>query len=135
MPAKRNHCVWPCLVVLLGVVSTGFTFVEKQPGVITIFTNQGRGLVNKKIFGNNLAGYDPSTYEQSREKYRGFSDFGGGLWDPELNHPVPEVSALMKEAGISVLRFPGGCGTHHYDWKQTIGKDRSEFRFGLDEFL
>ncbi|MCA9406038.1 MAG: hypothetical protein KC684_05835 [Candidatus Omnitrophica bacterium] len=135
MPAKRNRCVWSCLLVLLGAVSTGFTFVEKQPGVITVFTNQERGLVNKKVFGNNVAGYDPSTYEQSREEYCGFSDFGGGLWDPELNRPVSEVLALMKEAGVSVLRFPGGCGTHHYDWKKTIGKDRSEFRFGLDEFL
>jgi alpha-N-arabinofuranosidase len=33
------------------------------------------------------------------------------------------------------VRFPGGCGTHLYDWKKSIGKQREHFLFGLDEFL
>ncbi len=102
---------------------------------ITVLTNSKAGAVNKKIFGNNLSGYDPSTYENCGKGYYGYTDFGAGIWDRKWEAPVDDVMALAKGIGIASVRFPGGCGTHHYDWKETIGKKRKHFWFGLDEFL
>jgi alpha-N-arabinofuranosidase len=38
---------------------------------------------------------------------------------------------------MSVSRWPGGCGAHRFDWKQTVGplSDRPKQQFGLPEFL
>jgi alpha-N-arabinofuranosidase len=50
---------------------------------------------------------------------------------------VPEVLALSKEIGVAMLRYPGGCLVHNYDWKAAVGplKDRPNFAFGVDEFI
>ncbi len=94
------------------------------------------GPVNKGVFGNNLIAYDPLTYEDWTDvPYYGYMDHGAGIWDPSRRSPVPEVIGLSREAGISSLRFPGGCGVHHYDWKKAVGKEREHFLFGVDEFL
>ena len=91
--------------------------------------------VNQRIFGSNLLDYDPTTFEDSAKKYFGNSDYGAGIWDARFGSPVDFVIKAGKEIGISVVRFPGGCGTHHYDWKQGIEKNRKGFLFGIDEFL
>lgn len=91
---------------------------------------------NSMVFGNNSVGYDPGTYEKDQVRnFRGYSDYGAGLWDPKWDKPVGTAINLAKEVGITLLRYPGGCGVHNYDWKSTIGKERKEFLFGLDEFM
>jgi len=102
---------------------------------ITIYYDKEIGQVNKKIYGNNFIAYDPSTYENWSREYYGYSDYGAGIWDPKWNEPVKEVVNLAREAGITMLRFPGGCGTHHYNWKNAIGSKREHFLYGIDEFL
>jgi alpha-L-arabinofuranosidase len=102
---------------------------------INVYYNQELGQVNNKIFGNNFLGYDPMTYEDWSKEYYGYSDFGAGIWDPKQKHAVKETIDLAKGAGITIARFPGGCGTHHYNWKTSIGKERKHFLYGLDEFL
>ena len=102
---------------------------------IVIHCDSDRGKINEKIFGNNIIAYDPTTYENWIKDYYGYSDYGAGIWDPRLKQSVKEVIDLAKETGISVARFPGGCGSHHYNWKKAIGKDRKHFLYGLDEFL
>jgi alpha-N-arabinofuranosidase len=102
---------------------------------IVVLANRGRGSVNPRVFGTNLLGYDPMTYETWADSYVGFSNFGEGLWDPQRRRPVPAMLDLLKRAGASVVRFPGGCGTHHYDWKRAVGAGRADFLFGIDEFL
>ena len=48
----------------------------------------------------------------------------------------PAIIDLAKEMGIGINLWPGGCGTHFYDWKKTIGPGREKYwTFGLDEFL
>ncbi|MBF0571951.1 MAG: hypothetical protein HQL12_08805 [Candidatus Omnitrophica bacterium] len=91
--------------------------------------------VNQKIFGNNLLGYDPASYQNINIKYYGYSDYGSGIWSVKWQNIVKEPIQLAKDAGLKVARFPGGCGSHHYDWKQTIGQKRIHFLYGLDEFL
>lgn len=116
----------------------GLIFILRAYGeeaVIVIDTSADEGLVNKKIFGSNLLGYDPALYKKNRKHYYGHSDYGAGIWDPERGGPNKEAVRLAKEAGISVLRFPGGCGSHNYDWKKAVGSTRIHNLFGIDEFI
>lgn len=106
-----------------------------EDNVVTVYLNKRLGQINKKIYGNNIIAYDPMTYENWAHEYYGFSDYGAGIWSPVQNKSVEEVIDLAKESGITMLRFPGGCGSHHYDWKKTIGKERQHFLYGMDEFL
>ncbi|HEX2949300.1 MAG TPA: hypothetical protein VHV83_06990, partial [Armatimonadota bacterium] len=50
---------------------------------------------------------------------------------------VPEVIQFSKDIGMKMMRYPGGCITHGFDWKEAVGpvKDRPNYSFGLDEFL
>jgi alpha-N-arabinofuranosidase len=38
---------------------------------------------------------------------------------------------------MSVLRYPGGCLAHNFDWRKTVGPDakKNGWLFGLDEYL
>lgn len=110
-------------------------WLAAEDTLINIYYKKELGQVNKKVFGNNFIAYDPSTYEDWTSAYYGYSDYGAGIWDAQLGKPVEEAVKLAKEAGIRILRFPGGCGAHHYDWKKAIGKDRIHFLYGIDEFL
>lgn len=102
---------------------------------IVVNPEKRTGVVRKEIFGNNIIAYDPTTYENWVKKFYGYSDFGAGIWDSKWNESVGEVVKLAQDAHVTVLRFPGGCGTHHYIWQNTIGKNRKDFLFGIDEFL
>ena len=100
--------------------------------------------VNKDIMGQMLAAFDTCRLYPSKKcsnqpdtwKYR-YSNLGGGVWDAVNNIPNQKAVDLAKEIKVSTLRFPGGCGTHHYNWKEAIGpvEKRLSFRFGLDEFM
>ncbi len=60
-----------------------------------------------------------------------------GWWDPSAQRPVSSAVSLAKEAGISALRYPGGCLGHGFYWKKTIGpvEDRKDFAFGVMEYM
>ncbi|MCW5203742.1 hypothetical protein VU12_12490 [Desulfobulbus sp. US4] len=85
-------------------------------------------------------GYDP-CYDRSKKgicKNHGqYSNKGAGQWDHKNGKPNSYLLQSLKALQPGTLRFPGGCGTHLYDWKKTIGslKKRPLFRFGIDEFL
>jgi alpha-N-arabinofuranosidase len=98
----------------------------EKTNAVTVLINREEGPVNKKIFGNNVLGHEGLKS----------ADYGYGLWDSKWDRAsVRAVVDLAKGAGITMVRFPGGCGTHAYDWKKAVGKDRKEFLFGIDEFL
>jgi alpha-N-arabinofuranosidase len=103
---------------------------------ITIDCTNIIGVVNRKVFGNNCLAHDPSmtTTEPWASNFQGYSDYGAGLWDPNQNGPVQNAIQLVRDAGISVLRFPGGCGSHGYNWTNAVKKGRDSFKFGLCEF-
>ncbi|MBN2144931.1 MAG: hypothetical protein JW774_09935 [Candidatus Aureabacteria bacterium] len=122
------------ILLFLFIIFSTYSRVFAQ-NIITVYCGKTLATVNPNIFGNNLLGYDPSTYEDWTEEFYGYSDYGAGIWDPVSARPNADVIDLMKKAGFRVLRFPGGCGSHTYDWKETVGKNRKNFLFGLDEFL
>jgi len=131
---KRNNSFFLFFIFLFfGILPN---VVYSQEAKISIDCSQELGEINPLVFGNNLIAYDPKTYENGWVKeYYGYSDFGAGIWDSFKNKPQPEVIKLAKDVGITVVRFPGGCGAHHYNWKEAIGKKRRHFLFGIDEFL
>src|SRR3989338_2397 len=106
---------------VLGIFNYGLTAENS----ISLSVSTEKGDVNKSVFGSNLLG--------QLKGVRG--DYGYGVWDPKWSAPVGNAINLMKEAKITVLRFPGGLGASLYDWKLAIGKDRSDYLFGINEFL
>ncbi len=127
-------------IVLVGLFTLFICSIDSwqvlaENNVITVYRNREMGVINKKVLGNNFIGYDPTTYEDWTKEYYGYSDNGAGMWNPKKNEPVKEVIDLAKTTGIAIARFPGGCGAHHYNWKNAIGKNRKHFLFGIDEFL
>ncbi|MEO8028241.1 MAG: alpha-L-arabinofuranosidase C-terminal domain-containing protein [Bryobacteraceae bacterium] len=77
----------------------------------------------------------------------------GGLWVGKQS-PIPNVDGFRREAidalrelGIPVLRWPGGCFADDYHWRDGIGKDRpkrvnihwgdyvEDNSFGVHEFM
>jgi len=123
------------LFILAFALQTDHSASAGQKHTITIHTRKVLGTVNEMVFGTNLIGYDPTTYEDWPGEYTGYSDFGAGIWVPSKNEPAREVVELARNARAAVMRFPGGCGTHKYDWRQAVGKDRKKFLFGIEEFL
>lgn len=87
------------------------------------------GLINRMVLGNNALGY------LHRETV--YSAKGAGLWDPIMRAPVPGMVNLARDAGVSNIRWPGGCGVHSFNWKLTVGplETRPKQPFGLGEFL
>lgn len=77
----------------------------------------------------------------------------GGLYEPEMldcdhNGFRKEVKALISEAGVTAIRYPGGNFVSGYDWKDGIGPKESRptrkelawgtietNQVGVDEFL
>ena len=126
------------ILALLAIVVTVLFNVQSSFGnesVITVYTETETGRINKNVFGNNFLGYDPASYEERHRIYYGLSDYGAGAWDPRQKKPVKEVMDLAKQAGLSILRFPGGCGAHFYNWRDAVGGGRRHFLYGLEEFL
>jgi len=117
------------LTVLLLGMSLAVVEVYAEPARIVVHPTEEIGAVNPLVFGNNQL-----VYEDPREEY---GNRGAGIWDPDTRAPVPEYVDLAREAGITINRWPGGCGVHYYDWKRTVGPldQRPEQQFGLSEFL
>lgn len=97
--------------------------IRVEPAVTT-------GPVKRNVLGNNV-------YIRGVNFEDAVSNRGGGIWDPIAGRPAPEYATLAKQAGISVLRWPGGEVSRHLDWKTTVGllSRRPQQRFGLPEFL
>lgn len=100
-------------------------YAAKSSDKITIDFTKEKGAANPKVYGSNLLGHEGAKA----------ADYGYGLWDGKWGGIQEEPLRLAKEAGITMARFPGGCGSHDYDWKQAVGKNRTVFGFGIDEFL
>lgn len=114
--------------IALLVVSAPETYGAGR-ATIRVHPDRVLGPVNRLILGHNML-----AYQDSREDY---GNRGAGIWDPEKRQPVPDYVALARECGMTVARWPGGCGAHRYNWKKTVGPlaDRPDQQFGLPEFL
>jgi alpha-L-arabinofuranosidase len=110
------------------VATSGWTArlqVDPRPGAA----------VNPLVFGDNVEAWDSrhggTTYSIPNGRY------ASGLWNPTANAPRPEVLALLRTAGVTALRYPGGTLVNSYDWKKTVGPpaERPDNLFGVAEYL
>ncbi len=103
---------------------------------ISIDAKKILGPVNRLVFGHNIeAGNGKGIFGTSDTP--GSMRAGDGFWNPNANAPVPEAVRLTRDVGASLLRYPGGCLAHGFDWKATIGplQSRPQWAFGLGEYL
>ena len=106
-----------------------------EVGKIEINAANILGQVNPYVFGNNIRAADSKNIHGLESVPYGRT--GSGVWNPETKAPVPEVLQLIKDVGITIMRYPGGCLVHNFDWKKAVGpvEDRPDFAFGIDEFI
>ena len=111
-----------------------FSCVPDKSPCIVVNAKKTVGKVNPWVFGNNMLGYQKSAWRHGNPDY---DSRGSGTWDPEKRCSVPEMVAMAKNIGLSVARYPGGCGVHLFDWKKTVGPvaKRPDQQFGLPEFM
>ncbi len=100
-----------------------------RTAVVTVAADSPGPRLNPLIFGNNMLDY--------QNRRREYSDWGAGIWDAEHRRPEPHFLAAARAAGITICRWPGGCASHNYNWKRTVGplRRRPHMLFGLPEFL
>ncbi|HDZ68854.1 MAG TPA: hypothetical protein ENH43_00330, partial [Phycisphaerales bacterium] len=102
--------------------------------------------INPLIYGNNMntgSGNDTDV------------GTGWGAWDPnglsaKDGKSVQDVVDFAQDAGITILRFPGGCIAHQYHWLYGIGPyanrptinngthgwiDDTDNKYGTDEHM
>jgi len=118
------------LIVIIFILLFWSRCGYSQTNKIVINFKTSESMVNKKVFGNNCLGHisDWKPFVQ-------FSNFGSGIWDSKWNEPINTTISFAKDAGISVMRFPGGGAANTYEWKKSVGKNREEFLFGIDELV
>ena len=103
---------------------------------ITVDAAKILGDVPPLVFGHNVEAADPQfIFGQQSNPTMGRT--GDGLWNPGTRSPVPELVEVAREIGITMMRYPGGCLAHNFDWKKAVGplEERPDFTFGLDEFV
>jgi alpha-N-arabinofuranosidase len=107
--------------------------VADIPARLRIDTSAVRRTIPRDIFGTNI--------EVIRD--------ANGLWDRRRNRLDPDLVAMARDMGITLVRFPGGVWSDAYDWRHGIGpqsarattpthpggEERFRHVFGTDEAL
>lgn len=108
--------------------------------VITVDADKTVSTVKPYCFGNNLSAADgrgiyekpdAATFSLHGVKY------AGGFWDPVKNSPQEQVANLNRSLKIGMMRYPGGCLAHNFNWKHAVGplSERNEWKFGIDQYI
>ncbi|MBN2533367.1 MAG: hypothetical protein JXB88_10765 [Spirochaetales bacterium] len=126
-------------VVLLIITFLSCSTIEKEynpEARILINTDVITGKVQPFVFGQNIEAADPKDIHSPDHNYT-LGRTGDGLWDPENMQPQPQIVAAAIETGITMLRYPGGCLVHNFDWHNAVGQvhERPNFTFGIDEYI
>ncbi len=106
-----------------------------QNASITIDAARVLGLAQPLIFGHNVEAGD--SYGIFGDQHSYSSRDGSGMWNPQTRAPVPELLQLARDVDMKLLRYPGGCLAHNFNWKDAIGPvaERPNFAFGIDEWI
>lgn len=141
------HGISVALAVLVGFI--GLTVVATAAGAevrnqsrtphatVTIDTAAPPVVYNRMIFGGFLEHFD-------RQIYGGVFEPGSPLSDEHGFRK--DVLDALKELGVPVVRWPGGCYASGYHWESGVGKSRKPTddmawgvvepnTFGTDEFV
>jgi alpha-N-arabinofuranosidase len=109
----------------------------QQTANIAVRAREVLGPVNRLVFGHNIEAADNARIFSSDTTDMDLIQRGDGFWDPTKGAPVPYVLDQSKDVGMSMLRYPGGCLTHNFDWQKTVGPDakKNGWLFGVDEYF
>jgi alpha-N-arabinofuranosidase len=124
-------------ILVFALTECSLPINAQQTAKIVVTANQLLGPVNRLVFGQNIIAADNAYFYSSDTTDLNLIQRGDGFWDPSQGAPVPQVVEQSKAAGMSMLRYPGGCYAHNYDWRKTVGPDakKNGWLFGLDEYL
>lgn len=78
-----------------------------EPYDVSIDVNAGVVIreIPRELFGTNIE----------------WIDNGNGMIDPKSGRFDPDIVRLAKEAGVTVVRYPGGLFSDHFHWRDSIG--------------
>jgi len=109
----------------------------QQTASIVVNAGDVLGPVNRLVLGQNIDAADNAHLWSSDTTDLDLIQRGDGFWDPTTGLPVPLVVSESRAVAMSVLRYPGGCLAHNFDWRKTVGPDAKErgWLFGLNEYL
>jgi alpha-L-arabinofuranosidase len=124
---------------LVSVLEAGslLPLYAQQTASIVVNAGEPLGPVNRLVFGQNLEAADNAHMWSSDTTDPNLIQTGDGFWDPAKGAPVPQIVTQSRAVGMSMLRYPGGCLAHNFDWRKTIGPEAKQngWLFGLDEYL
>jgi len=125
----------PAMIVLASGSFRGLH--AQQNASIEVTAGRSLGPVNHLVFGQNIEAADTAYIFSSDKTDMNLIQKGGGVWDLAANAPVIDVLNDGKAMKMSVLRYPGGCYAHNFDWRKTVGPDakKAGWLFGLDEYM
>src|ERR1700733_1998051 len=110
---------------------------SQQSANISVDASKVLAPVNRLIFGQNIYAADNARIFSSDKTDLNLIQRGDDFWDPTTKAPLPEIVSQSKSVEMSVLRYPGGCLAHNFDWRKTVGPDakRNGWLFGINEYL
>lgn len=107
--------------------------------LIRIHADRNAGRAPEMIYGQNIEAADMRGISASLNNpvLSAIVNNASGYWDASNNRPAPIALETIKQLRCRMLRYPGGCLAHNYDWRKTVGplEQRPQWKFGLDEFL
>ncbi len=106
-------------------------------GSIDVDVNGPVAPVNHLVFGHNIEAADNAFIFSSNSTDPDLIQRGGGFWDPTKGAPAASILNESKSVAMSVLRYPGGCLAHNFDWRKSVGPEAKAkgWLFGLDEYM
>lgn len=93
------------LTLLIPLAPTASAVGKPLDPILQIDALTERGAVSPYTLGAN-----------HRHGYGGF-----GMYDPENGEVYPEFLEMTREAGLGVVRYPGGTIANLFTWKDTVG--------------
>jgi len=126
---KASALVRDPLLLIAALVSCAALATRAAETVLHVDLMTPAGEVNRMVLGSNVLAHLHAAPKLSAE--------GAGLWRPQSSSPNGDMVRMARTAGVSTLRWPGGCAAHEYDWKLAVGPraKRPRQAFGLPEFL
>ncbi len=107
-----------------------------QEATVRVDATHALGPVNRLVLGQNVEAADPlHIFSAVHDYVPGCT--AGGIWDPRARRPVAQTVQFARDIGLSALRYPGGCLTHNFNWKDAVGPldERPHYQFGPAEFM
>lgn len=100
-------------LLLLSLMTLSSAYAESLRAGVTVRSDQPGSVIDPGIYGQFAEHLGRGIYE--------------GIWVGE-NSPIPntrgfrnDVLAALKQLGVPVLRWPGGCFADEYHWRDGIG--------------